>query len=390
MRRILFMHQASTVGGGSYCLLNIVKALDKTLWEPIVALQSHGPLEDEFKKLDVKVVIFPQMANIPYNHPLTPRNLLIYWRVLRSEKNCLELLQRELIDVLYLNNMMLAPYLRAAKKAGCKTVMHVREHWPLDEHQKQLEWIRKIVYENCDKLIAINQYSASIFPKIDSTIVYDWIDMSNRYKPMPMNEIFGEDVNGKKVLLYTGGFLRIKGTDYVVNAFKENVKGDDYKLLILGTDMNRPLVGTRHRIKSLLSHFGYRYYEQEMRNLVKTDSRIYCIPGVYELKHLVEQSYCFVSYFRMPHANLAMAENIILGNPCIAADSEEAREYTDNGKYAMLVKANDPDLFAQKLCVFLAENDQWRLAAQSGSEAVSKKFDKEINIKVLNDALRGL
>lgn len=355
-----------------------------------MALQSHGPLEDEFKKLDVKVVIFPQMANIPYNHPLTPRNLLIYWRVLRSEKNCVELLQRELIDVLYLNNMMIAPYLRAAKKAGCKTVMHVREHWPLDEHQKQLEWIRKIVYENCDKLIAINQYSASIFPKIDSTVVYDWIDMSNRYKPMPMNEIFGEDVNGKKVLLYTGGFLRIKGTDYVVNAFKENVKGDDYRLLILGTDMNRPLVGTRHRIKSLLSHFGYRYYEQEMRNLVKTDSRIYCIPGVYELKHLVEQSYCFVSYFRMPHANLAMAENIILGNPCIAADSEEAREYTANGKYAMLVKANDPDLFAQKLCVFLAENDQWRLAAQSGSEAVSKKFDKEINIKVLNEALRGL
>ena len=49
-----------------------------------------------------------------------------------------------------------------------------------------------------------------------------------------------------------------------------------------------------------------------------------------------------------------------------------------------------PSCFKRRLCVFLAENDQWRLAAQSGSEAVSKKFDKEINIKVLNEALRGL
>lgn len=385
------MHQASSIGGGSYCLLNIIKEFDKTLFEPLVALKSEGPLADELRKLGVEVLIFREMAAIPYNRGLLQRGCIAaYWAVERSKKALKQLLIENKIDVLYLNNMMLCRYLQPAKECGCKTVIHVREHWPLNEHKRQLEWARKCVYQYADKMIAINRYSASMFPQKEATIVYDWIDMSNRYKPMPMNEIFGEDINGKKVLLYTGGFLRIKGTDYVVNAFKENVKGDDYRLLILGADMNRPLVGTRHRIKSLLSHFGYRYYEQEMRNLVKTDSRISCIPGVYELKHLVEQSYCFVSYFRMPHANLAMAENIILGNPCISAVSEEALEYTDNGKYAMLVKANDPDLFAQKLCVFLAENDQWRLAAQSGSEAVSKKFDKEINIKVLNEALRGL
>ena len=384
------MHQASTVGGGSYCLLNIVKALDNTLWEPIVALQAHGPLEDELKKIGVKVVIFPKMTEIPYNHALTPRILLIYWRVLRSEKYCAELLQRERIDVLYLNNMMIAPYLRAAKKVGCKTVMHVREHWPLDEHKKQLEWIRKIVYNNCDKIIAINHYSASIFPKMESSIVYDWIDMSNRYKPLPMNEIFGEDVTGKKVLLYTGGFLQIKGTDYVVNAFMKNVKGDDFRLLILGADITKPLAGIRHRIKSFLSHFGYFYYEQVMRDLVKTDSRIHCVPGIYELVDLVNQSFCFVSYFRMPHANLALAENIILGNPCIAVDNEEAREYTANGTYAMLVRANEPDEFAQQLGCFLTENEKWREAAKTGAEVVSRKFDKAKNIKLLNETLKEL
>ena len=214
--------------------------------------------------------------------------------------------------------------------------------------------------------------------------------MSNRYKYMPLNDVFGEDLAGKKVLLYTGGFLRIKGADYVVNAFKNNVKGDEYRLLILGADLKKPLVGIRHIIKSFLSHFGYRYYEQEMRDLVKTDFRIRCIPGVYELRHLVEQSFCFVSYFRMPHANLALAENIILGNPCIAADTEESREYSDNGLYAMLVKSNDPDNFTFYLNKFLLENEKWREAAKSGSVKIAQRFDKDYNIKALNETLREL
>ena len=54
MKRLLLMHQSSSIGGGSYCLLNIVKALDRSLWEPIVALKEDGPLTGEIKKMGVE------------------------------------------------------------------------------------------------------------------------------------------------------------------------------------------------------------------------------------------------------------------------------------------------------------------------------------------------
>lgn len=390
MRRIIFVHHESSVGGGSYCLLNVVRAIDRSLWIPIVMIRSHGPLEEELKALEVEVIVFPNMMDIPYNRPITLRNVIKYWKVILSFKEFKKILYGKRVDVVYLNNMMLAPYLRAAKQAGCKTVLHVREHWPLDEHKKQLDWIRKIVYNSCDVLIAINNYSASIFPNIKSVIVYDWIDMSNRYRMFSMDDLFGEDMSKNKVLLFTGGFQRIKGVDYIVKTFIDNIKGDNYRLLILGVDLSKPITGWKHKVKSYLTRFGYNYFDLEMRNLIKSDSRIRCIPGVYELVDIVKQSFCFVSYFRMPHANLAMVENIILGNPCIAADNEESREYTDNGKYAMLVKANAPKEFAKQLIVFLEDNSKWECAAKKGSADLAKIFSKEINSNLLNKTINAL
>ena len=68
---------------------------------------------------------------------------------------------------------MIYKYLKPAKECGCKTVLHCREHWPLDEHLTQLQWARNAVYQYADELIAINHYSASIFSKKKATIVYD-------------------------------------------------------------------------------------------------------------------------------------------------------------------------------------------------------------------------
>lgn len=386
-KRILFMHQSSSIGGGSYCLLNLVKVLNKNIWEPVVALKKNGPLQDELRKIGVDVVFFPQMTGVPYNLSLSLRNLWTYWKVFRSEKACENLLQRERIEVLYLNNMMIAPYLRPAKRVGIKTVMHVREHWPLNEHKRQLEWIRNIVYLYCDKLIAINHYSASIFPGKHSTIVYDWINMSNRYKKMPLNEIFGHDMSGKKVLLYTGGKSDIKGPDYIVDAFTKYVRSDDYCLLMLGCESFLD-TGWRHKVKYFLTYLGYKYWGLEIQKKVDSDNRIKGICGIYELNHLVDQSHCFVSYFRIPHANLALAENIILNKPCIAADTEEAREYSGNGKFACLVSPiNDGEIFAEKLLCFLEEIEKWRKAAQTGSIEVAMMFDVKENADRFNKVI---
>lgn len=388
-QRILFMHQASGIGGGSYCLLNVVKAVDETLFEPVVALKSEGPLADELRKLGVEVVIFSQMAAIPYNRGLLQRgSLRAYWAVERSKKALKQLLADNRIDVLYLNNMMLCRYLQPAKECGCKTVVHVREHWPLNEHKRQLEWARHCVYQYADKMIAINHYSASMFPEKEATIVYDWIDMDSRYKPMPLSDIFGEDMTGKKVLLYTGGMQRIKGAYEVVKTFTECLTDQHLRLLVLGFTSELSGSGRTKKIKMLMYKLGIPTYEYKVKMQARKDSRIACIPGVYEIKDIVTQADCMVSYFTIPHANLAMAESIIVGTPVIAARTEEADEYSLGGKLAYLYPMNDVKAFELALMDFVHRPKE--TLKEKDRERIAEMFLPQRNILNLNNTLKEL
>ena len=60
---------------------------------------------------------------------------------------------------------------------------------------------------------------------------------------------------------------------------------------------------------------------EKVIDLINSDQRIKCIPATYNIKQILEQSSCMLSFFTIPHANLAMAESIIAGTPVIAADT---------------------------------------------------------------------
>ena len=391
MKRILFMHQTSVVGGGSYCLLNIVKSLDKNRFEPVVALKDNGPLVDELKKQGVEVLIYKQMSEIPYNQTLFRlRSVKNYYSIYKSVASFKELLKKNNIDIVYLNNMMLYRYLKPSRELGVKTVIHIREHWPLDEHRVQLGWAQRDVCQYADKVIAINQYSASMFPKSKITIVYDWIDFSERYEYCPLDRLFGGDISKLKVYLFTGGLAPIKGAYEVIEAFEEAVKDDNSRLLMMG--FTEEITGTplKKKIKLLLSKIGLPTYDCKVKMLARKDSRIVCIPGNYKLKHIIEQSYCMLSYYTMPHANLAMAESIILGTPVIAAETEEALEYSCNGQAAMLFKINSRTEFIKTIRGFESHRLELHKRISEKRDEMGKTFNTKLNVDKLNKVLSEL
>lgn len=384
MKRILFMHQASTIGGGSYCLLNVVKNIDRTQLEPVVALKSEGPLADELRKLNIEVIPFPEMTPIPYNRTLCSLgNIMSYRKADTTAVNLKRLLREHNIDIMYLNNMMLYRYLKPAKEIGVKTVIHVREHWPLDEHTKQLEWARKYVYEYADEMIAINLYSASMFPKKNATIVYDWIDMDSRFEKRPMSDILGEEASDKKVYLYTGGIQRIKGAVEVITTFSKCVKDPNARLLIIGIDSN----GSIGKLKQLLAKVGVKSYFYKVKEAILADSRIRCIPPTYMLAHIMQQCYCNLSYFTIPHANLAMAECEIMGTPSIAADNPESQEYSMNGTLSMLYPSNDKNAFSHAIFSFDSNYEGYKRNLRANGETIKNTFSKQANVERLQSVL---
>ena len=51
MKTILYVFHCSTIGGGSYCLLNVLKNLDRSQYKPAVLLATQGALVEEINKL---------------------------------------------------------------------------------------------------------------------------------------------------------------------------------------------------------------------------------------------------------------------------------------------------------------------------------------------------
>lgn len=390
MTRILFLYHVSSIGGGSFCLLNLLKAIDRNRFEPIAILPQYGPLCEELKKLDIKVEYCNPIQTVPYNASLLQyNNFRRIPRIQKGRKELKALMQRLSPDVLYINSMMLHPYLQPAKELGVKTVIHVREHWPEGEHTIQRKYAINNICQNADQIVAINSYSASMFQSVKEkvTVVYDWIDMESRRGGPTIKELLGEDCTDLKVYLYTGAIAQIKGTLEVINTFTDNIKGDNRRLLMLGVDPKIYRDGLRGKLKGLLVSIGYVTYFEKVKFACQKDKRIVCTPATYKITSLMEQASGMVSYFTIPHANLALAEGLILGLPNVAANTEESEEYSNKGEGAFLYPINDLDAF-KKAWIFLDENlETQKLKAKAASKVISNMFDAKRNAEVFNGVL---
>lgn len=389
MKNILYIHHTSCIGGASYCLLNILKALDRTIYNPIVMLKNDGPLVQELKILNISVMFFPQMVVLPYNKPMYKLSTISAYLSIKKAVALFELFLRSMpqIDAVYFNTIVMSPYLRIAKKCGKKTVIHIREHWPLDEHKKQLQKIQNFIRSFADEVIAINRYSASMIVGKQVTIVYDWIDFTDRYHPYSYNDIFGEDCSRLKVFLYTGGVQKIKGAFEVISTFVECQKDSMNRLLLVGVDPSIKIDSLRQKIKIYLAQLGVKSFEIKVKKLINSDSRIKCIPATYALRDIMSKAYCNLSFFTIPHANLALAENLILGTPSIAARTDEAVEYSDGGRLALLYEFGSIEDYRQKILKLDNVYDSLHEEIQQQKKQIEEQFDKAKNVQRLNAVL---
>jgi len=373
MKTILFVNHVSVIGGGSYCLLNILKELDREHIKPIVLLKNEGPLATEIQKLDIPVYFGKYIGMLPLNRKVSfCESIKLFIHVIIALFSFLKFLFNHKCDAVYFNSMMLYHFLIVSKAAKRKTIIHIRENWPVNNFIIQRFLLSKTIEHFSDCIFAINNYSANMFSNLKNKnvrIVYDWICMDQRYKYMPLSHIFNEDVSNKKVFLYLGGPNPIKGPYEVISHFYQSMTSPDYRLLVVG---NRDS------------------FSENIRSIFNQDSRIVCIPPLYEISHLVEQCYCVLSYFKKPHANLPLAESIILNTPIVAANTPEAKEYSLDGELAILFDFNNEENYLEKInnIDYYVHNVKEKLSSRS--YIIKQLFDKDRNAYIINNTLLNL
>lgn len=392
-KNILYIFHVSFIGGGSLCLLNLIKALDKDVFKPIVLLKALGPLCVELEKAGATVIIESSLNTVPYNKSLYKlssikqviKTLFSIWKVKYW-------IGRFNPEIVHINTMMMYFYTIPAKKLGKKVIIHAREHWPIDENKFQLKYAQKIIRKNTDLIIAINNTSASVINIPEKTkIIYDWIDFKKRDSFIDFKILFGNDYNKLKVFLFLGGISKIKGLMEITNAFKDNLLGHDTRLLIVGCDSKEiSFKGVRGKIKKILHLFKYFSFSDKFKMIAQKNENIVCIPSTIQVKSLIEQSYCTIAYPTIPHAILPIAESIFLGKPVLSANTPEALEYSDDGNGANLFEINNNVDFIKKL-TYVYENEKDIYAKAVGSQnTIKNKFSMHKNTEKLNKLYKKL
>lgn len=127
MKKILFLHSSSELYGSDRSLLNLVKNLDREIFEIYVILPEEGPLVDEIKKIDNINLIIKPIAVLRRKN-LNFKGLIKYIKDFKESIFFLKnIIRKNNIDVIYTNTSVVFPGGIIAKILKIKSIWHVRE-----------------------------------------------------------------------------------------------------------------------------------------------------------------------------------------------------------------------------------------------------------------------
>ena len=141
-RRVLFLHSSAGRYGADRQLLLLAATLDPARYRPLVVLPFEGPLSQDLRAEGIEVLTGP-LAVLRREH-LSPLGLSRLARELSYQRHSLErLIRAQQVDLVHANTSVILGVRKAARAAGARHVVHVREIYPATpvlwpRHRRQL------------------------------------------------------------------------------------------------------------------------------------------------------------------------------------------------------------------------------------------------------------
>jgi len=375
-KKVLFIHHSSVIGGGSWCLFEILKHLDRSRVDPVVLLNSQGPLVERIRSLDIPVEVdagipeFPFYANGPVKGTIQLFKALLHYPKGFSAfyAHCIRIAP----DVVYLNSsaQLFLPW--PAKKAGVKKViLHNREHWEFKGLFKiKLPVSKWVIKRFVDHIFSITEcgIKAIGFPQ-KSTVVRDWPSFDDETE-MDIRAKLGIAPD-KFLILLTGGLQSIKGTLDMLQALETMQMRDQVAVVVLGCSRwVDPL--WKAGIKRGLHWVSYA---DQIVRLADRSAQVFLLPPTFRVKAYMQQCNVLVAPFIMPHAAKAALEAQMLGHPAVLYDSAEAREYVRHEETGLIVPHGDVKGLADALDDLVLHPEKAARLGAAGAGFVREQFE---------------
>tara|TARA_Y100001934_G_C12319901_1_gene759517 strand:- start:111 stop:1301 length:1191 start_codon:yes stop_codon:yes gene_type:complete len=349
--KVLYVHHGFGVGGAPISLINLINSLDQNTYDVKVLCLRDSVVVDLFKKNNIQVEVYPSNTNWFIHNKsgsYSPLFFFKYWNVYRSWKKVAhqeakEYFQKnEKFDIVHLNSHVLSSWAYAAKKQAYKVVLHNREAVYRGYFGFRYGILRRLINDNCDRVINISQDNMDRLGLDDKSVV-----IYNSIKIPDSSELNYENSGPTLKVLYLGGASKIKGYKIISQALKylkPNVLiefAGNYPVFQAAEGIKGQL---KFQLKKLLFFGKYQSFKEI------SSSRNAKLTGFSEdpMKSL-KGSDLLVSPFVEPHFSRPAIEAFSLGKPVVASDIEGMREIVDHNENGFLYPYNSAQELANTL-----------------------------------------
>ncbi len=345
MRRILFLETSTGYGGSGRCLLNLLGALDRQQYAPIVAAYGEGTAIRQIQALGVEVHIIKRTATP------APRNYVEFiLQICCYEINCalslLQLIKTKRVDLVHLNNDLHSSIagLMAAKLTGRPVVAHLR----LTRTPTRLE---RLLGGQVNQLVALTQHALAFYRKFwpdqAMTMIYDAVGACKGHpQRVPgLREELNLSADQKLVVLIARCVPGKGYEEFLQAAALVREEHPEARFVIIGNGAG-----------------GNPEYERGLRGLAGTlglDGGVSWLGWREDVPQILHEAQIVVQASSTFPEGLShvLLQAMACGVPLVATDLATSREALDSGAGGLLVRPGDAHELARAIARLLENHN---------------------------------
>ncbi len=351
--RILFLHDYAILGGAERSLLLLAGSLDRSLFEPVIALAEDGPLHGHMARARVRSV----RLDFPALHPCRfDRWLWHSWRLARW-------MRAEQVDLVHGNTPRSNLYAwLAGRLAGVPVLWHMRN--VLESGMWDIEAVLRRLPDAilCNSRAVRSRFGAEAAPdRFD--VVYTGVD-TEKFRPLAPSE---RDA-ARAELSLGDGHLGIA----VVGNIGTKVAHEEFLEAARRVSASRP--GALFFIVGSAEFAQHRTLESRLHALVRErglSDRVRFLGHLDDVSRLMAAMDLLVFPSRFEAFSRALLEAMACGLPVVASDAGGILEAVADGETGRLVHGVDPERLAEGMLELIDDPDKrrrWGAAARLRAE----------------------
>ncbi len=362
--RVLYIDHTAKMSGGEIALLNMIRALDKERFTPIVVLFADGELARELKASNVDVHILPLSKQLldTRKDSLGVGSLVKLASVVdfvRSIKYLIPVIKSIKPSIVHTNSLK-SDFVGgiAAKFCRVPLIWHIRDRIDTDYLPKSVVLSIRFLARFLPTMVVANSQSTletlHLPARSQSGVVHSGIVLP----PVPEER----DWNFPVKIGIVGRIARWKGQHIFIQAAKKvHASYPNTEFSLIGS----PMFGEQdysNEISAMVEEYG-------MKDCVEFQGfRADIMNAVSELDILVHASITAEPFGQV------IVEGMALEKPVVATAGGGVLEIVKDGITGLLVPMNDADTMANALNSLLADKEKARKMGKSARERVVNKF----------------